>query len=562
MTFLHGVEVVEQADEARPVRSVETAVIGLVGTALAGPVNEPTLIAGSRREGERLFGAPGVGAGTIPAALDGIFDQIGARVVVVNVAPRTAVAVHMAAFAGDSLQLGAAADRVDVGIADLVVTTSPFTVAEVDLGAGDAEIEVMARAAGADGNDITVELDDPGGNNQALAVSVAGTVITVSLATDGGGAITSTNTEVVEAINAHAEASALVMASLASTAVASTTVAAVAATSLAGGAGQAYEAGTDYTLDPATGVVTRVAAGDIAAGEAVRVSYSRVDVGATLATHVVGDADDGVGGLVRAGGLGLPKPKLLIAPGWSDEQAVATALISAADRLRAVAIIEGPDTTDIAATAYRDLFGSRRAYLVDPGVKVGSPATIEPASARVAGVIARSDIERGFWWSPSNRLINGIVGTTRAIDFALGDAASRANILNEDEIATIINERGWRLWGNRTLSADPKWAFLSVARTADAINESVLRAHLWAVDRNITRTYLEDVVEGVNNYIRELVGLGAVIGGRAWADPDLNQASSIAAGKVVISFDFTPPAPAERVTFRSVLTDDYLEDLV
>lgn len=33
-------------------------------------------------------------------------------------------------------------------------------------------------------------------------------------------------------------------------------------------------------------------------------------------------------------------------------------------------------------------------------------------------------------------------------------------------------------------------------RTADLINDSLLRAHLWAVDRNITKTYIDDVIEG------------------------------------------------------------------
>ena len=561
MAFLHGVEVVEQDSGARPIRTVSTGIIGLVGSALAGPVNVPTLIAGSRREAVDRFGATG---GSIPTALDGIFDQAGAQVVVVNVAARSVVASHGAAFVADTLQLGAAAGRTDAGVEDLVLTTSPVLAASVNVGAGAAAIEVMARAGGVAGNALTVALVDPGANGAPLTIAVAGSAVAVTLATGPGGAITSTVAEVMNAINAHAEASALVIAGVARGAVGVTVVVAVVATALAGGAGQTYEAGTDYTLAAATGVVTRLAAGAIMPGQAVLARYTRVDLAATTANDVIGDAtgDTGVGALVGAGGRGLPRPKILIAPGWSDEQAVAAALASAADRLRAIAVVEGPDTTDLAATIYRNNFGSRRLFLVDPAVRAGSPAVTEPVSARVAGVIARSDGERGFWWSPSNRLIHGIVGTSRAIDFALGDIASRANTLNENDVATIINERGWRLWGNRTCSADPKWAFLSVARTADAINESLLRAHLWAVDRNITRTYLEDVVEGVQNYLRELIGLGAILGGRAWADPDLNTKSSIQAGKVTISFDFTPPAPAERVTFRSILTNDYLEDLV
>jgi phage tail sheath protein FI len=54
-------------------------------------------------------------------------------------------------------------------------------------------------------------------------------------------------------------------------------------------------------------------------------------------------------------------------------------------------------------------------------------------------------------------------------------------------------------------------SFLSVRRTADMINESLLRAHMWAVDRNITKTYIEDVLEGVNAYLRHLRTTGLPI---------------------------------------------------
>lgn len=259
-------------------------------------------------------------------------------------------------------------------------------------------------------------------------------------------------------------------------------------------------------------------------------------------------------------------PRLIVAPGFSQIAAVATEMVVVADRLRGLAILDGPNTTDAAAKTYRASFGSPRAYLVDPWVKVFDTATtttiIRPASARIAGVIAKSDNERGFWWSPSNREIAGIVGTARPVDFVLGDPNARANLLNENEVATIIREDGYRLWGNRTCSADPKWAFVNVRRTADIINDSILAAHMWAVDRNITRTYLEDVVEGVNAYLRHLRALGAIIDGKAWADPELNSAANIAAGKAYINFDFSANYPAEHITIRSMLVNDYLEEII
>jgi hypothetical protein len=176
-------------------------------------------------------------------------------------------------------------------------------------------------------------------------------------------------------------------------------------------------------------------------------------------------------------------------------------------------------------------------------------------------MIARSDNDRGFWWSPSNRQIFGISGTARPVDFTLGDVNCRANMLNEKNVATIINEGGYRLWGNRTGCTDPKWSFLSVRRTADMINESILAAHLWAVDRNITKNYVDDVVEGVNAYLRHLQAVGAILGGECWADPELNTPDQVQQGKVYFDFDFTPPYPAEHVTFRSHLVNDYIQEV-
>ena len=143
----------------------------------------------------------------------------------------------------------------------------------------------------------------------------------------------------------------------------------------------------------------------------------------------------------------------------------------------------------------------------------------------------------------------------------MGDPNARANHLNENEVSTIIRQDGYRLWGNRTCSNDPKWAFLSVRRTADILNDSLLRAHLWAVDRNITKTYIEDVTEGVNAYLASLVAMGAILGGRCYADPELNTPANITQGKVYFDFDFTPPYPAEHITFRSHLVNDYIEEI-
>jgi phage tail sheath protein FI len=305
----------------------------------------------------------------------------------------------------------------------------------------------------------------------------------------------------------------------------------------------------------------------------------RVDESTTAAetlANVLGGVDansgqyEGVHAFIAAENITGFVPKILIAPGFTHTRATETAnavvaeLSGIADRLKAVIIADGPNTNDADAIAYADDFGSKRIYVVDPkSKKTGTDGnTITSwSSAHVAGLIAKSDNERGWWWSPSNQNINGITGTARAIDFAMGDTSSRANLLNEKKVNTIIRQNGYRLWGNRTLSSDSKWQFLCVVRTADMIDESLKAAHLWAVDRGITKNYVSDVVEGVNSYLRYLKNIGAIIGGQCWADPDLNAADVIKSGKVYFDFDFTPVYPAEHIVFRSHLVDDYIKDI-
>lgn len=398
-TFLHGVEVIQIDDGPRPIQTVRSSVIGLIGTApdadaTAFPLNTPVLIAGNRVEAAKLD-TVGDGDGTLPGAIDAIFDQTGAVVVVI---------------------------RVEEGVDD-----------------------------------------------DATRANIVG--------------------------------------------------------------------GVDATTGAYEGVHAFLAAESVL-GFAPRI--------------------------LCAPGFTSERPEDPETPGTYLANPVVAELLGIADRLRAVIIADGPDTNDADAIAWAGDFGSKRVYVVDPGVKVldGTAIVSAPASARVAGIIAKSDAERGFWWSPSNREVYGILGTTRPVDFALGDANCRANLLNEQNVATIIRQDGYRLWGNRTLSSDPVWAFLSVVRTADMINESLLRAHLWAVDRNITKTYFEDVVAGVNAYLSHLKQIGAILGGKCWADPDLNTPEQLAAGKVYFDFDFTPPTPAEHVTFRSRLVNDYFEEVI
>lgn len=100
--------------------------------------------------------------------------------------------------------------------------------------ANNNAITWTAKKTGTAGNDITLTLIDPPGNNVALSVDVVGRDINVTLATDGASAITSTAAQVIAAIAASSAAD-LVTAANTGASTGAAAVVAVAATSLAGG---------------------------------------------------------------------------------------------------------------------------------------------------------------------------------------------------------------------------------------------------------------------------------------------------------------------------------------
>lgn len=84
-SFLHGIENVTVDDGSRPITTVRSSTIGIIGTAPNAdptlfPLNQPVLIAGSRTLAAKL----GL-TGTLPDAIDSIFDQVGAVLVVIRV---------------------------------------------------------------------------------------------------------------------------------------------------------------------------------------------------------------------------------------------------------------------------------------------------------------------------------------------------------------------------------------------------------------------------------------------------------------------------------------------
>ncbi len=267
--------------------------------------------------------------------------------------------------------------------------------------------------------------------------------------------------------------------------------------------------------------------------------------------------------------------KIIIAPTYSTIPAVATEMIAKANLVRAMALIDAPvGYTPQQAINARGAGGTLnyseyRAVICYPHVKVWDTATnterLEPLSSRLAGVIARTDHEKGYWWSPSNQEIQGIIGIERPITASVNDPNTEANQLNAVGIVTVFNSfgTGYRVWGNRSSAFPSKTDplnFINIQRTADIIAESLEYYALQWLDKPL-QIAIDGVLSGVNAFIRTLVGRGALIDGYCYFPPDKNPPNQLANGHLTFAYHIMPPPPAERITFYEVIDIDLLKAL-
>lgn len=344
-----------------------------------------------------------------------------------------------------------------------------------------------------------------------------------------------------------------------------------------------YVAGTDYTINTTTGVITRLSTGAIASNASVQVGYTWANPTLVTNSDIIGTVDGsgnrtGMQAWQDSYSLFGFFPKILISPVYASLTSVTAEMVVQASRLRAIALADAPiGTTFAQAIAGRGPLGainfntsSDRLILCYPHVKVYDLATdtevLEPYSPRLAGTIAGKDIDKGYWWSPSNTEIKGIVGVERRLTAGINDPNSEVNLLNEVGITTIFNAfgTGLRTWGNRTAAwptvTHPR-NFISVRRVADILHESVEFSMLQFLDQPISNGLIDAICQSVKSYINKLIGDGALIGGDCIYNPDRNPPEEIALGHLTFDLSFMPPPPLERITFESVIDINYLRSL-
>lgn len=290
---------------------------------------------------------------------------------------------------------------------------------------------------------------------------------------------------------------------------------------------------------------------------------------AATTTNVIGGADangnyTGMKALLSAQTILGVKPRILGVPGL-DNQDVTAAMVSIAQKLRGFTYASAWGCDSISdAIAYRNNFSQRELMLLWPDFMDWNTTTsstdIAWATARALGLRAQIDQTIGWHKTLSNVGVNGVTGISKGVYWDLQTEGTDADLLNQNDVTTLINKDGYRFWGDRTCSDDPGFAFENYTRTAQVLADTMAEAQMWAMDMPMTPSLIKDMVHNINAKLRSMVNNGYLIGGNCWYDPDANPAENVAAGKAIIDYDYTPVPPLEDLTLRQRITDSYLVD--
>jgi phage tail sheath protein FI len=345
-----------------------------------------------------------------------------------------------------------------------------------------------------------------------------------------------------------------------------------------------YVENTDYELNRITGTITAKAgsalATAIAGGATITATYAYAAPELVTAEDCIGGYDILTGkttGLELVG-KAFPRfriiPNSLIAPGFSEDPAVAAVLAAKCTRINgvfdAVAFADIPADavrryTDVPEYKNNNNLVSENLFLCWPKVKFGD--RIIRMSTQAADLCATTDIANGGipFSSPSNKNLQcqaAVLDDGTEISLGL----EQANYLNANGIATAFNfTSGWKLWGNRTACfpgvTDPKDTFLAHRRLLAWYGNRLILTWIQRIDFAINMRQIQTILssEGIN--INTLQAAGAILGGRILFSADENSILDIMNGMIVFHVFLGLVAPNESIEFLLEYDPAYIQAL-
>ena len=184
--------------------------------------------------------------------------------------------------------------------------------------------------------------------------------------------------------------------------------------------------------------------------------------------------------------------------------------------------------------------------------KITGNRKLVPPGGHIAGIYARSDIERGVHKAPANEIVRGAIG----LQFPL--SKGEQEILNPRGVNCIraFEGRGIRVWGARTISSDPSWKYVNVRRLFLYLEESIDEGTQWVVFEPNNQLLWARVRQTITDFLTRVWRDGALMGTTAdeaffvKCDETTMTQDDIDNGRLIVLVGVAPVKPAEFVVFR------------
>ncbi len=158
------------------------------------------------------------------------------------------------------------------------------------------------------------------------------------------------------------------------------------------------------------------------------------------------------------------------------------------------------------ACEWADSLDSAFAACYYPNIVVGLPASFGggggavPASGAIAGMIAKSDHDRGIFVPPAGQVLKGVP----AIAGKLSKPEMEMLYAHSVNFFKEVRGQGIKVWGCKTLSSDTEWNMINVRRTFSAICKYLKEETRWAVFENNNQALQKRLVRYVTAFLLNL----------------------------------------------------------
>jgi phage tail sheath protein FI len=131
-----------------------------------------------------------------------------------------------------------------------------------------------------------------------------------------------------------------------------------------------------------------------------------------------------------------------------------------------------------------------------------------PPGGAIAGLYARTDLERGVHKAPANQPVKGAVDLERAVNDAEQDMLNPLGV----NCIRMFPSRGILVWGARTLTNDSEYKYINVRRLLLFLEESIKKGTNWTIFEPNNETTWAKVRLQVENFLMQSWQKGIFMG--------------------------------------------------